>query len=115
MNAFAGLSDGGTCYPQTRIVELKRKFDLPDVLKGPYLLEKAREDALYSKDRKWVLLCLFVPFLLSPHQEKRKSFEGAVVNRDIFHDSTIIEVVKENFIVVQVSFVFLFHVAIRIR
>lgn len=68
VNAFAGLSDGGTCYPQTRIVELTRKFDLPDVLKGPYLLEKAREDALYSKERKWVLLCLFVPFLLSPHQ-----------------------------------------------
>lgn len=68
VNAFAGSSDGGTHYSPILIVELTRKFDLPDVLKGPYLLEKAREDALYSKDRKWVLLCLFVPFLLSLHQ-----------------------------------------------
>ena len=67
VNAFAGSDNGGACYSFDRTVELAKRFDLPDVLKGPYLLEKAREDALYSKDRKWVLLCLYVRSLLQLH------------------------------------------------
>lgn len=47
-------------YTNLIILDLNAQYDLPDNLKGPYVLEVAREKALYSDNRKWVFLCLFV-------------------------------------------------------
>lgn len=43
-------------------VDLSRQFDLPEKLKGPYMIEAAREKGAYEDPRKWILLCIFVSY-----------------------------------------------------
>lgn len=65
-NVFASSEDSGRCFYISIIQELAKRFDLPESIKGPYLLEKAREQALYSDPVKWVLMCLFVLLKVYP-------------------------------------------------
>ena len=100
---FASSEDSGRCFYISIIQELAKRFDLPESIKGPYLLEKAREQALYSDPVKWVLMCLFVLLKVYPDWYNKTTFDNVRINRDIFHDPMVIEIMKANFIVVQVS------------